>query len=80
MKINLLLFGITKEIAGTSNLKLEVPSGATVAELKEILIQHNPEMQKLKSLMIAVNQQYASPERTIAEEDEIAVIPPVSGG
>lgn len=80
MKINLLLFGIAKDIIGGSNSEIELPAEATVASLQEQLLIKYPEMEKLKSLMIAVNQQYVAPDHQIAENDEVAIIPPVSGG
>lgn len=73
-----ILFGITREIAGTS--ELEIPALPTVGDLKSWLRETYPQMNGLKSLAIAVNQEYAGDEQALTETAEIAIIPPVSGG
>lgn len=76
MKIK--LFGITREIVGSPIL--ELTDVATVGELKEYMMTTYPQIKKLNSLMVAVNSEYAQDELTLAANDEIALIPPVSGG
>ncbi|WP_205195143.1 molybdopterin converting factor subunit 1 [Chitinophaga sp. Cy-1792] len=77
--MGLLLFGVTKDITGVS--QMELPSGIhSVGELKQRLLQEYPGMARLNSLMIAVNKEYAADTQVISPADEIAVIPPVSGG
>lgn len=76
--MRVLLFGIAKDIAGEPFITAE--GITTVAALKSWLFQQYPAMQKLKSLMIAVNKVYATDEETLNPQDEIAIIPPVSGG
>lgn len=80
MKLNILAFGITKDIFGASEKELEVHDNIKVKELKDILENDFPELLKLKSYFIAVNEEYAEDDQTIAAMDEIAIIPPVSGG
>jgi molybdopterin synthase sulfur carrier subunit len=53
---------------------------ATVGELREALMAQYPALQELRSLFIAVNQSYADDSQPLRPEDEIALIPPVSGG
>jgi sulfur-carrier protein len=72
-------FGITKEIIGARESVVEVEA-ATVDELKKFLFSKHPKLSGLKSLFIAVNHNYAEDGQAIAESDEIALIPPVSGG
>jgi molybdopterin converting factor subunit 1 len=79
MKINILAFGIVKEIFGNSNIQVEV-TGQNVAALKNALEEKYPRLKQLASYMVAVNNQYAQPELVINPRDEIAIIPPVSGG
>ena len=76
--MRVLLFGIARDIAGSSFINAE--GITTVAGLRSWLYSQYPELQKLKSLMIAVNKVYASDGDIIKNEDEIAIIPPVSGG
>lgn len=80
MKIKILTFGITKDIIGTNEYELELADGANSDDLKRTLIEQFPEMEKLKSLMIAVNNTYSHSAQVLNEHDEIALIPPVSGG
>lgn len=72
-------FGITREIFGGKELVIEVP-GTSVQELRAVLYQQYPRLQSLRSLLIAVNNEYAGEGDRLAESDEIALIPPVSGG
>lgn len=72
-------FGITREIFGGNEVEMEV-SGQTVADLRRLLAQRYPPLEGLKSLFIAVNHNYADDQTVLRETDEIAVIPPVSGG
>lgn len=80
--INVLMFGIAKEIFGESSVKIELshPLMLTVNSLKSLLEKHQPALMGLGSYMIAVNNEYAEPGQVIHEKDEIALIPPVSGG
>ena len=81
MEVELLLFGIVKEMAGQSKIKLHLEKkAATVQDIKTALQDRFPESKKLKSLLIAVNENYADANQTIQSGDEIAIIPPVSGG
>lgn len=80
MKIKVLAFGISKDIFGNSSVWLELANDANVYNLKYLLEQKYPRLQQLASYMVAVNNEYALPGDTIHERDEIAIIPPVSGG
>jgi molybdopterin converting factor subunit 1 len=80
MKCKVKAFGITREIIRTRELEVMLPAGATVAELKNHLFTGYPPLSSLTSLYIAVNAEYAPDDRMLADGDEIALIPPVSGG
>jgi len=80
MKINILAFGISKDIFNSPSICVEIFNDATVYNLKYLLEQQYPRLKQLNSYMIAVNNEYALPGDTIHERDEIAIIPPVSGG
>lgn len=80
MKLTIALFGITKEIIGGSTLAYELTDGNDVSSLLSNLYKHYPQLQKLQSLLVAVNSEYAEGGQTLNEHDEIALIPPVSGG
>lgn len=72
-------FGITKEILGSKETSIETEA-QTVAALRSELEKRYPALTGLRSLFIAVNHNYAEDQALIAETDEIALIPPVSGG
>lgn len=80
--MEILFFGITKDIVGSSQVKLdfenEVPK--SVGELKMKLERKYPEFSKLSSLAVAVNSEYAEDNVLLQRNDEVAIIPPVSGG
>ncbi|MFZ5999039.1 MAG: molybdopterin converting factor subunit 1 [Bacteroidota bacterium] len=79
MNITIKTFGITRDILGGREVTVDLP-GNTVAELRQLLTRKHPELLDLRSLMIAVNNSYAQEHQEINETDEIALIPPVSGG
>ena len=80
MQIEILAFGIAKDIIHGSSLALEVEKGTTVAGLKEELCRRFPGFDRLASLRVAVNGEYAAEGLSLQESDEIVLIPPVSGG
>lgn len=80
MKIKVLAFGIAKDIFGTPSVNMDLPNDSSVYNLKYSLEQQYPRLKQLASYMVAVNNEYALPEDTLHATDEVAVIPPVSGG
>ncbi|WP_313190588.1 MoaD/ThiS family protein [Sphingobacterium sp.] len=80
MKITVLGFGIAKEIFGSSEIYLEVSDVLDVRELRVLLEEKYPPLTKLKSYMLAINEEYADDTQIINSGNEIALIPPVSGG
>lgn len=80
MKVTLLAFGIAKDITGQRFLDWELPENATVGSLRAELVERFPRLSNLASVRLAVNSEYAAEELQLRENDEIALIPPVSGG
>jgi molybdopterin converting factor subunit 1 len=79
--VQLRLFAIFRETVGMDSLALELPAGSTVAALRQELSQRWPNLQSLlESSAIAINQEYASDQNILSHGDEVALIPPVSGG
>lgn len=80
--MNVLFFGIAKDIVGSSEITFEEELGRprTVAALKRQLVDSYAQFSKLNSLAVAVNGEYANDDVTLGNTDEIAIIPPVSGG
>ncbi|WP_299534957.1 MoaD/ThiS family protein [Ulvibacterium sp.] len=80
--MEILLFGIAKDIVGSAQMDLsELKSRpSSVGELKDFLCDSFPEFGRLSSLAVAVNSEYAEDAAVLEVGDEIAIIPPVSGG
>ena len=80
MRITVLAFGIVKDKFKGSAAEVDLSEGSTVNELKILLEEKCLLLKQLASYMIAINCEYASLTDSIHPGDEIAVIPPVSGG
>jgi molybdopterin converting factor subunit 1 len=81
IKITLLLFGQAREWVGLSTLALEIETPATVESAFAILKSKHPRLAEMeRSLLFAVNEEYASPSHPLVDGDQLAVLPPVSGG
>ena len=81
MKVLVRLFAAAKEIVGRRELVVELPPGSTAADLFEHLKEQFPRLKELQgSLILSINREYADRERSLEEGDEVALIPPVSGG
>ncbi len=81
MVIRVKLFAAMSELAGSDCVEIELPDGASVAELRRQLAGQWPLIRSLLSRSaIAINHDFADHERILQSTDEVAVIPPVSGG
>ncbi|MGE5611894.1 MAG: molybdopterin converting factor subunit 1 [Bacillota bacterium] len=81
MQIRVKLFASLRERAGIPELELELSAGATVDDAVRTLRERVPAIQGYRtSVAYAVNRSYAKPDRLLNDGDELALIPPVSGG
>ena len=80
MKVRILLFGIARDIVGDTHLELEQPEPLDVKSFKQILKDKYPKMSHLSYFKVAINQEFAEDHHLLNEGDEVALIPPVSGG
>ncbi|MGH1363660.1 MAG: MoaD/ThiS family protein [Calditrichia bacterium] len=80
MTITIKLFALGRELTGKSELAIQLTPGDTVKQALDRLKADYSEFARLGSYMIAVNMEYADETRTLADGDEVAIIPPVSGG
>jgi molybdopterin synthase sulfur carrier subunit len=81
MIVHLKLFAVARELAGRDMLELELPSPATIGQLRQALAAHSPALARIaQHVMFAIGTNYADDGATIVEPAEIACIPPVSGG
>jgi len=83
MRHQIRLFAALRELAGSDSVEVELAEGATVADALDALAAGRGELGAVigsGSLVMAVNRVYADPGTRLAAGDEIALIPPVSGG
>lgn len=80
MNIKILLFGVTRDIIGDSILDIEISDSQSVGDMMKELKTRFPDLNRLNSLLVAVNNEYAEEDKILNQSDEIALIPPVSGG
>ena len=74
----ILFFAHLRDVVGQDSVEIDV-SGKTVAELKQYVAE-TYSLQKLDSVMVAINEEFASDDEVVKEGDTVAFIPPVSGG
>ena len=81
MNITVKLFARFKEAAGTGKLDLDLPDGATLADLLAALPEkiNNLDL-SARQTILSVNQEFATPDTALNDGDEVAIFPPVSGG
>jgi MoaE-MoaD fusion protein len=80
INVTVLFFGAARDIVGETEMKLSLHATNAATALAELL-EKFPELRRFgRSLLFAVNQEYAQPDREIKDGDELAVFPPVSGG
>lgn len=81
MRVRLRFFASLREAARTSELHLDVPRGATAGDALRLLGEQYPALRDMPTgLLISVNLEYVGPDYRLNEGDEVALIPPVSGG
>ena len=79
--LKVLFFGQLRDITGQRETALDLPVGATVESLFQHFAAAHPALSSMgRSIVIARNQQFVSGDTILAENDEIAFLPPVSGG
>ncbi|MBI1289633.1 MoaD family protein [bacterium] len=81
MRINVRVFSRLREVAGVGEISLELPEGSTVADLVSATLARHGELQVHEpSMLTAVNEEWAPRSRVLSHGDEVALMPPVSGG
>ncbi len=81
LKVRVLFFASWKDTTGRGEAELELPPGATTRDALEAVVARWPELApRAAHVALAVNQTYADGDRPLADGDELAIVPPVSGG
>ncbi len=77
--LHIYFFATHREAVGAREMTLQVAEGTTVGDVWEMLRQRYPKLRTTRPAA-AINQEYAEPDTLVHDGDEIAFIPPVSGG
>jgi len=81
MRVRVVFFGVLKDLAGKTSEWIELPDSASVGDVLDHYAKQSPQLKaSLAALAVAVNQKYAGPETALRPDDEVALLPPVSGG
>jgi molybdopterin converting factor subunit 1 len=80
MEIEILLFGILRDVIGKNNLNKELVFDSTLENLKKELADAYPNLNQYNNYSIAVNEMYVEGDYILKDNDVVALIPPVSGG
>jgi molybdopterin converting factor subunit 1 len=81
MNLHVLLFARARDLAGCEKVAVELPAGATVADLRRRVVALYPKLADLAGkCAVAVEAEFVGDDRVLREGAEIALLPPVSGG
>jgi MoaE-MoaD fusion protein len=81
VRVRVRLFAIQRELAGTRDVPLDLPPGATIEDAWRALVAQHPTLAPGRAFVrFALNAEYADAAAALEDGDELAVIPPVSGG
>lgn len=81
MQITVKLFAIFQEVFAVDEMQITLESGAAVSQIFDRLVSQQPSLEKWRPLTrYAINLNFADPHTSLVDGDEVALIPPVSGG
>ncbi len=81
MRLRIRLFATYREIVGAKDVAWAADPGTTLGEFLEAFLRGHPRLAPHRdTMMLAVNQAFATPSTVLRDGDEIALLPPVSGG
>ena len=81
MKIKVKFFAIARDLAATGDADVDLPGNTSAGDALARVVEVFPKLNKIQArLALAVNQSYARRDHILADGDELALIPPVSGG
>ena len=80
MQVSLLAFGIARDILGRDQVNFDLKEAMSIEQFKNLICAQYPDFKKLIHFDLAINHEYQDDNYILKGQDEIAIIPPVSGG
>lgn len=81
MIVRVQFFSYFKDLTGCAVTMVELPEGSTIADLHQALFGRYPKLGEMKrSMLVAVNVEYQTPDYVLKEGDDVSLFPPVQGG
>ena len=81
MRVRVKFFAYTREITGRKEMEIDVKETARLGDILDILVEKFPALERYRDeIKMAINHEYAPLETALRERDEVAILPPVSGG
>jgi len=81
MKVRVQLYSQLREVMGRSEVEVDLPNGATVADLLEQLYRENAALRaRDKSILVGIGLEFVDRTHELSSDDEVALMPPVQGG